>query len=133
MTLQERFRKEYGHHCWRSFHDSINKYGIGRMTIRQTAQCNRTSVVHYPGHWSQQHGPAQWPPRSPDLKPIEFYLKKACNTCLWVWDTNMCTVMAMPSISFASLPKCFTTFYSPGPNQQDNVWSKEGYQFQYLH
>jgi len=94
MTLQERFRREYGHHCWRSFHDSINKYGIGRMIIRQTAQWNRTSAIHYPRHWSQQHGPAQWPPKSPDLKPIQFYLRRyvtlvyGCEipTCVQWWQ-----------------------------------------------
>jgi hypothetical protein len=128
MTLQERFRREYGHHCQRSFHESINKCGIGRMVIRQTVYCNRTTAVHYPGHWSQRHGPTV-ATKITRLETHTVLPKKACNTCLWVWGTNMCAVMALPSISFASLPKCFTTFPSPGPDQQDHVWSKEGISF----
>ena len=28
----------------------------------------------FPGHWIDQRGPVEWPPRSPDLTPMDFYL-----------------------------------------------------------
>jgi len=29
---------------------------------------------HFPGKWIGRNGPVEWPPRSPDLNPIDFYL-----------------------------------------------------------
>ena len=29
---------------------------------------------HFPGKWNERNGPVAWPPRSPDLNPIDFYL-----------------------------------------------------------
>jgi len=29
---------------------------------------------HFPGKWIGRYGPVAWPPRSPDLNPIDFYL-----------------------------------------------------------
>ena len=29
---------------------------------------------HFPGMWIGHNGPVAWPPRSPDLNPIDFYL-----------------------------------------------------------
>jgi hypothetical protein len=29
---------------------------------------------HFPGKWIGHNGPVAWPPRSPDLNPIDFYL-----------------------------------------------------------
>ena len=29
---------------------------------------------HYPGHWFDCRGPMEWPPRSPDLTALNFYL-----------------------------------------------------------
>lgn len=76
-----------------SFRESINKCGIGMMIIWQIGHCNRTSAVQYPAYWSQQHGPTQWPSRSPDLKPTQFYLRRhvtlvyGCEvpTCVQQW------------------------------------------------
>jgi len=28
---------------------------------------------HFPGMWIGRNGPVEWPPRSPDLNPIDFY------------------------------------------------------------
>ena len=28
----------------------------------------------YPGHWIGRGGPVAWPPRSPDLTPLDFFL-----------------------------------------------------------
>jgi hypothetical protein len=28
----------------------------------------------FPGHWIGRRGPVEWPPRSPDLTPLDFYL-----------------------------------------------------------
>ena len=28
----------------------------------------------FPGHWIGRHGPVEWPPRSPDLTALDFYL-----------------------------------------------------------
>jgi hypothetical protein len=28
----------------------------------------------FPGHWIERRGPVEWPARSPDLTPIDFYL-----------------------------------------------------------
>ena len=30
--------------------------------------------VQLPGHWIGRRGPEEWPPRSPDLTPMDFYL-----------------------------------------------------------
>jgi hypothetical protein len=29
---------------------------------------------HFPGKWIGRNGPVAWPPRSPDLNPIDFYV-----------------------------------------------------------
>jgi len=29
---------------------------------------------HFPGKWIGRNGPVAWPPRSPDLNPIDLYL-----------------------------------------------------------
>jgi hypothetical protein len=29
---------------------------------------------HFPGHWIGRRGPVEWPPRSPDLSPLDFFL-----------------------------------------------------------
>jgi hypothetical protein len=28
----------------------------------------------FPGYWIGRRGPVDWPPRSPDLTPLDFYL-----------------------------------------------------------
>uniref|UniRef100_V5G0A7 Transposable element Tc3 transposase n=1 Tax=Anoplophora glabripennis TaxID=217634 RepID=V5G0A7_ANOGL len=28
---------------------------------------------HFPGHWIGRRGPVEWPPRSPDLSPLDFF------------------------------------------------------------
>lgn len=126
MTLQERFRREYGHHCLRSFHESINKCGNDHQancTLQQNI-CHSLPRALVTVTWTYTVAT-----KITRLETHTVLPKKACNTCLWVWGTNMCAVMAPPSISFASLPECFTTFPSPGPDQQDHVWSNDGISF----
>lgn len=36
--------------------------------------------VNYPGKWMGRGGPVAWPPRSPDLDPLDYYfLNQMCN------------------------------------------------------
>jgi hypothetical protein len=30
--------------------------------------------MHFPGHWVGRDGPIPWSPRSPDIKPLDFFL-----------------------------------------------------------
>ncbi|KMQ82400.1 hypothetical protein RF55_23126, partial [Lasius niger] len=30
--------------------------------------------VHFPGKWIGRAGPVAWPPRSPDLTPLDFFV-----------------------------------------------------------
>jgi len=30
----------------------------------------------FPDHWIARHGPMEWPPRSPDFTPLDFYLRR---------------------------------------------------------
>ena len=30
--------------------------------------------AHFPGRWIGRRGPVEWPPRSPDLTPLDFFL-----------------------------------------------------------
>jgi hypothetical protein len=32
------------------------------------------SGMHFPGRWVGRDGPIPWPPRSPDITPLDFYL-----------------------------------------------------------
>ncbi|XP_073493604.1 uncharacterized protein [Phyllobates terribilis] len=38
--------------------------------------CEVQAFLHeqFPGKWIGHHGPVEWPPRSPDLTPLDFYL-----------------------------------------------------------
>ena len=39
-----------------------------------SAQVRRVLSVTYPGRWIGRGGPVAWPPRSPDLTPLDFFL-----------------------------------------------------------
>jgi hypothetical protein len=30
--------------------------------------------IHFPGRWAGRDGPIPWPPRSPDITPLDFFL-----------------------------------------------------------
>ncbi|KAL3288976.1 hypothetical protein HHI36_003419 [Cryptolaemus montrouzieri] len=38
------------------------------------AQVRVFSDDHFPGRWIGRRGPTEWPPRSPDLSPLDFFL-----------------------------------------------------------
>ena len=49
-------------------------------TPQEKAQCvwwyveSKSPVTHFPGRWIGRGGPITWPPRSPDITPLDFFL-----------------------------------------------------------
>ena len=37
--------------------------------------------VSFPNRWLGRLGPVAWPPRSPDLTPLDYYIWASCNSC----------------------------------------------------
>lgn len=44
--------------------------------------------VAYPGFWFGKGGPTAWPPRSPDLNPLDFHLRDHMNCLVYKDNIN---------------------------------------------
>jgi hypothetical protein len=45
-----------------------------RMSLQYGICMRRWLDQQFPGHWTGRHGSLQWPPRSPNLTILDFYL-----------------------------------------------------------
>uniref|UniRef100_A0AAR2LZP8 Tc1-like transposase DDE domain-containing protein n=1 Tax=Pygocentrus nattereri TaxID=42514 RepID=A0AAR2LZP8_PYGNA len=62
--------------------------------------------VQFPGHWISHCGPVEWPPRSPDLTPLDF---SQTNSRMWMKDHQIKT-LSWPA-------------QSPDLNPIENLWN----------
>lgn len=61
--------------------EDVYPYFMGTMWLQQDgAPVHNTRAVeeylntNFPGRWIGTHGPIRWPPKSPDLTPLDFFL-----------------------------------------------------------
>ena len=57
-------------YCW-NIHIHIP---AGRCPASLPQRCYHISDETFPGRWVGRGGPTAWPPRSPDLTPLEFFV-----------------------------------------------------------
>lgn len=61
--------------------DSISLSNLNNVIYQQDGAPAHNSTAskqfldeHFPGHWMGTYGPIKWPPRSPDMTPMDFFV-----------------------------------------------------------
>jgi hypothetical protein len=64
---------------WNMYHwQSEHECGTRKMVLRHSVRCSQ-----YHDRWIGRGGPTAWPPRSPDLNPLDSYLWGYINTLVY--------------------------------------------------
>jgi hypothetical protein len=50
--------------------------------------------MHFTGRWFGRDGPILWPPRSPDITPLDFFLWECCMTPVTSLDESKIRIFA---------------------------------------
>ena len=66
---------------------------------------------HFPGKWIGRNGSVEWPPRSPDLNPIDFYL----------WGNVKSEVYCTPATNFDELCERIVATFGAIRNRPDQL------------
>ena len=96
-------------------HDSTVIFQQDGAPAHSSSQVRDTLDVALPGRWIGRGGPISWPPRSPDLTPLDFFL----------WGYLKSKVYAKPLASVCDLKRRITEeIMSISQDILDHVWKK---------
>jgi len=84
----------------------------------------RVLDAKFPNRWTGRDGPTPWPPRSPDITPLDFFL--------WGYVKDKLFLTPVPDI--ANLKARITdAFVTITENMLENTWRETDYRLDVLH
>jgi len=78
----------------------------------------------FPNRWTGRDGPTPWPPRTPDITPLDFFL----------WGYVKDKVFSTPAPDITNLKARITdAFATITEDMLENTWRETDYQLDVLH
>jgi hypothetical protein len=79
--------------------------------------------MHFSGRWFGRDGPIPWPPRSPDITPLDFFL--------WVYVKGIVYKTPVSSLDELKL-RIVTAIETVTPQMLENTWREIEYRLEIL-
>jgi hypothetical protein len=79
--------------------------------------------IHFPGRWVGRDGPIPWPPRSPHITPLDFFL--------WVYVKDIVYKTPMTSLEKLKL-RIVAAIERITPRMLENAWWETEYRFEHF-